>query len=201
VAGSILIVAGIGGILTSWNAMFLGATRILFAMGRAKMLPPVFAKTNTKGAPVAAIILTGGFGMIAPFLGKNALGWFVDASSLGTVVAYLCVAISFIKLRHQEPNLERPWKAKRHRVIGILSLLACIFYISIYLPFGSSALGVHEWMMVGLWAFIGIIMYVSNIRQNRTITILDRETMIFGSHFSRKIVKDEPNAHLDSDIA
>ena len=35
--GTFIIIAGIGGILTSWNAMFVCATRILFSMARAKI--------------------------------------------------------------------------------------------------------------------------------------------------------------------
>ena len=91
--GTFIIIAGIGGILTSWNAMFVGSTRILFSMSRAKMLPTVFSKLHPKyGSPTAAITLVGVLGLISPLLGKNALGWFVDASSFGTVVAYLTVS-------------------------------------------------------------------------------------------------------------
>ena len=46
--GTFIIIAGIGGILTSWNAMFVGSTRILFSMSRAKMLPTVFSKLHPK---------------------------------------------------------------------------------------------------------------------------------------------------------
>ena len=80
--------------------MFVGSTRILFSMSRAKMLPTVFSKLHPKyGSPTAAITLVGVLGLISPLLGKNALGWFVDASSFGTVVAYLTVSISFVMVR------------------------------------------------------------------------------------------------------
>lgn len=121
--GTFIIIAGIGGILTSWNAMFVGSTRILFSMSRAKMLPTVFSKLHPKyGSPTAAITLVGVLGLISPLLGKNALGWFVDASSFGTVVAYLTVSISFVMLRKKEPNLKRPWKAPGGYFTGFMAI-------------------------------------------------------------------------------
>lgn len=188
IIGYLLIVAGIGGILTSWNAMVVGATRIIFGMARAKMLPSVFAKKHPKyNTPVAAILLVGGLGVLAPFLGKEALGWFVDASSLGTVVAYLCVAISFILLRKKEPELERPLKIRAYKVIAPLAVIACIAFICLYMPFGPSALTIHEWSMVILWGVIGIILIIFNRKNAASVSEREREHLIFGDKYSRDI--------------
>lgn len=185
--GSLIIVAGIGGILTSWNAMFIGATRILFAMSRAKMLPPIFSKLHPKyNSPVAAITLVGVLCLISPFLGKNALGWFVDASSFGTVIAYLTVVISFIILRKKEPDLNRPWRAPAAKVVGFLAILATLFFIVLYLPIGPGALGKHEWAMVGLWIIIGIILVIMNMKQYKATTDREREILYFGDEYARK---------------
>lgn len=185
--GTFIIIAGIGGILTSWNAMFIGATRILFAMSRAKMLPPVFCKLHPKhNSPVAAIFLVGILCLISPLLGKNALGWFVDASSFGTVVAYLTVVIAFILLRKQEPDLNRPWKVPAGNLIGILALLATIFFIVLYLPIGPGALGIPEWCMVLLWVIVGLILIVMNKKQYAETTDKEREYLYFGDEYARK---------------
>lgn len=186
----ILIVAGIGGIITSWNAMFMGSTRILFAMGRAKLLPAVFAKKSKYNTPSAAILLSGIVGIVAPFLGKNAISWFMDASSLGTVVAYLCVAISFFILHKKEPDLQRPLRLKAPRVIGVLGVLSCIFFISLYMPFGSSALTKIEWGMIACWVVLGIILMLIN-KKNK-VTKRERELLIFGEEYARPAyLKDE----------
>lgn len=190
IAGYILIVAGIGGILTSWNAMLVGASRILFGMARAKMLPEIFAKTNKSNAPAAAIALCGVVGFIAPLLGKNALGWFVDASSLGAVVAYLCVVISFIQIRCKEPNLARPWKIRHWKLMAVLGIFACAVFISLYMPFGSSSLGMHEWIMVLVWVVLGIIFAVYNSVKHGAVSEKEREMLLFGEGYSRKEVME-----------
>ena len=187
--GSLIIVAGIGGILTSWNAMYLGATRIMFAMARAKMLPPVFAKLHPKyNSPTAAIFLTGAIGILGTLTGKSALGWFVDASSFGVVVAYLCVAVSFCILLKKEPDLERPFRAVGGMKMGILAVAASIIFICLYLPFGpGGGLGIHEWSMVALWAVIGIVLAIAVKKSSYSkITLAEREYLLYGEEYSRR---------------
>ena len=67
-AGRVLVVGGAFGILTSWNAFFLGASRLLFAMARGGMLPAVFARLHPRhGSPVAVIVLLTAVSALAPF--------------------------------------------------------------------------------------------------------------------------------------
>lgn len=187
--GSFVIIAGIGGILTSWNAMYIGATRIIFAMARAKMLPPVFGKLHPKyNSPSAALILVGALGLASIFLGKNALGWFVDASSFGTVVAYLCAAISFWILKNKEPDIERPFKAPLGKFMAVLAVVSAALFVCIYLPFSpSGGLGQMEWIMVALWTVVGIILAIAvNCSSYSKVTRGERELLIFGEEYARK---------------
>ncbi|HIU25133.1 MAG TPA: APC family permease [Candidatus Copromorpha excrementigallinarum] len=192
VFGSIVIIAGIGGILTSWNAMYVGATRIIFSMARAKMLPPVFGKLHPKyKSPTAALTLVGVLGIAAVFLGSNALGWFVDASSFGTVVAYLCAAVAFFVLKFKEPELERPFRAPLGKFMGVLAILAGIAFVCMYLPFSpSGGLGYMEWIMVAIWTVIGIILAVAvRFSDYSKISAAEREVLIYGETYARKDLK------------
>lgn len=193
--GTFVIIAGIGGILTSWNAMYIGATRIIFAMARAKMLPPVFAKLHPKyNSPTAALTLVGILGLASIFLGKNALGWFVDASSFGTVVAYLCAAIAFYALKKAEPLTERPFRAPGGKLTAVIAIVAAAAFVCIYLPFSpSGGLGHMEWIMVALWTVIGIILAFAVTRSSYShVTAAEREILIFSEEYARKeIVEDK----------
>ena len=81
IAGKLIIVTAIMGILSSWNGFIIGATRVLYSMGRAKMLPAVFGTLHEKyKTPYFATIFIGLITIFTPLLGKNSLGWFVDAS-------------------------------------------------------------------------------------------------------------------------
>ncbi|WP_339061295.1 APC family permease [Tepidibacillus marianensis] len=106
-AGKLLVVAGIGGIITSWNAFYVGGSRAIYAMAKAKMLPEFLGYLHPKyKTPSNAIILIGIFSALAPLLGRQMLVWLVDASGLSIVFAYLLVTISFVVLRKKS----RKWK-------------------------------------------------------------------------------------------
>ncbi|MGH4052847.1 MAG: APC family permease [Clostridium sp.] len=186
--GKILIGGALCGILTSWNGFIMGATRVLFAMGRAKMIPAVFAKLHPKyNSPTGAILLVGLISCLSPLLGKNALVWFVDASAFGTVVAYLLVSISFISLRKKEPNLERPFKVSSGKFVGYGAVIISLVFISLYLPIGPGSLvWPYEWGIVFAWMIIGIVLAIWAKRSYGNISKAEREFLIFGKHYARK---------------
>jgi len=186
--GKILIGGALCGILTSWNGFIMGATRVLFAMGRAKMIPAVFAKLHPKyNSPTAAILLVGLISCLSPLLGKNALVWFVNASAFGTVIAYLLVSISFISLRKREPNLERPFKVSSWRFVGYGAVIISLIFISLYLPIGPGSLvWPYEWGIVFAWMIVGIILAIWAKVSYGDISNAEREFLIFGKDYARK---------------
>lgn len=160
-AGKLIILAGIGGIVTSWNAFLIGGSRAVYAMAEARMLPTFLAKLHPKyNTPVNAILLVGALSVIAPLFGRQALVWFVNAGGLGIVVAYFFVAWSFVILRRKEPDMPRPFRAGRSPVIGYIAMLLSFGLAMLYLPFSPSSLvWPSEWMIVGGWALLGLGMY------------------------------------------
>jgi len=191
--GKILIIGGICGIVTSWNGFFIGASRVIFSMGRAKMLPEIFGKVHPKyQTPTAAIILTGIICMVTPLMGRNALVWFVDAASFGTVVAYLMVALSFIAVRRKEPDLHRPYSHKRPMLMGILAVISALFFVQLYLPFGPSSLvWPYEWALILAWLGLGIVLAIAAKATVGPVSPAEREYLVFGEEYARKdILKD-----------
>ena len=152
---------GLLGIVTSWNAFFIGASRLLFAMARGGMLPELFARLHPRyESPVAVIVLLTGLSAAAPFFGRQVLVWLVDAGGLATVMGYLLVTVSFLKLRKLHPVLPRPYAVPAPRVVGTLALLATVFFVLLYLPGSPSALiWPQEWLIVLLWAALGVVFY------------------------------------------
>jgi amino acid transporter len=166
-AGHVLVFAGLLGIMTSWNGFFIGATRLFFAMGRARMLPAIFSRLHPRyGTPVAAILLMTIMTSIAPFFGRPALVWLVDAGSFATVVGYLLVVISFLLIRRRYPRLPRPYRIGRPMLVGLLALLATVFFAVLYLPGSPSALiWPYEWAIILVWSLAGGILGVLMTRQ------------------------------------
>lgn len=199
--GKFIILGALCGILTSWNGFIIGGARVLFSMGRAKMLPPVFGKVHPKTqTPYAAIILIGIICELSPLLGKNALVWFVNASSFGVVVTYLFVTLAFVILRKKEPNLERPFKVKNHKLIGYGAVIISIAFICLYLPFSSGGLvWPYEWGMILGWGLLGAVLAAMTQKAYPNVTLKERELLIFGEQYARKEIAGE-NVNKDNTL-
>lgn len=162
VAGAVMIVAGIGGILTSWNAFIIGGSRVLFALSESGMLPAVFSRIHPKyQTPYVGIVFIGVLSCISPFFGRTILVWLVNAGSFMVVIAYGFVAWAFLRLRSTEPDMERPFRVPLGKFIGLLALLMSVMLGCLYLPFSPSALAwPYEWMVVLAGAMLGSAFYL-----------------------------------------
>ena len=164
-AGKLVVVTAIMGILTSWNGFIIGATRVLYSMGRCGMLPKIFGTLHKKyRTPFFATVFVGIITIFTPLLGRNSLGWFVDASAFGTVIAYFMVALSFVVLRKREPDIARPFRVKNGLAAGIAAMVVAVFFIVLYLPVGSSSLNKQEWLIVFAWVILGAVLYLVSLK-------------------------------------
>jgi amino acid transporter len=177
-----LIFGGMLGIVTSWNAFFIGASRLLFAMARGGMLPSVFAKLHPRyESPVAVIVLLTAISCLAPFFGRQVLVWLVDAGGLATVTGYLFVAISFLRIRKLYPGLERPYEVSRPRLTGFLALAATLFFVLLYLPGSPSALiWPQEWIIILLWVLLGLGFYAGSRGRQAALGPKEQSLAILG---------------------
>lgn len=161
--GKLLVTGGIGGILTSWNAFLIGGSRAIYALARAGQLPASLGHLHPKyNTPHRAVLLIGALSVLAPFFGRPALVWLVDAGGLGIVIAYAFVAWSFLVLRKREPDMERPYKVRGGRMVGRIALVLSLAIAVLYLPGSPAALvWPYEWMIFLGWALFGVVMYFS----------------------------------------
>lgn len=158
--GKLMILGGVGGILTSWNAFLIGASRAIYALARAGQLPVFLGALHPRfNTPYRAVILIGMLSMLAPLLGRQSLVWLVDAGSFGVVIAYAFVALSFIVLRRREPDMPRPYKVKRWQFTGTAAFVLSCAIAMLFMPFSPAALiWPYEWAIVGGWWLAGLVL-------------------------------------------
>ena len=156
-AAKLLVIAGIGGILTSWNAFLIGGSRALYALARAGQLPRSLGALHPRfNTPHNAVLLIGALSVFAPLFGRPALVWLVDAGGLGIVTAYAFVAWSFLVLRKREPEMPRPYAVNHWRLVGGAALLLSLGIATLYFPGSPAALvWPYEWLIVIGWTLLG----------------------------------------------
>ena len=130
----LVLIAALLGLFTSWNGFFLAGSRVLFALGRGRLISKSFGMVNEKSdTPSNAILFTGAFTLIASFLGRGAMLAFVNVGSLCIAFAFLGVSFSFLRLRRDYPDLNRPYKVKYPKTVGVLAIIGSVFILAVML--------------------------------------------------------------------
>jgi len=160
-AGRILVLGGIAGILTSWNAFIVGGSRVLYALAHSGQAPAVFGRLHPRyRTPWVGVITIGALSCVAPLFGRTVLVWMVNAGSFATMVAYLFVPIAFLALRRIEPDLPRPYRIAHPRLVGVSAVVLAIALLLAFLPGSPSALlWPYEWGMVLGGATLGLLLF------------------------------------------
>jgi amino acid transporter len=158
-AAKVMILAGIGGILTSWNSFFVGGSRAIYAMAESGMLPRFLAVLHPRyKTPTNAILMIGLLSTLAPLCGRRMLVWLVDAGGLAIVVSYFLVSLSFVVLRFREPEMVRPYRIRSGKLVGAIAILLSFGMAVLYLPGAPAALlWPYEWLILLGWSLLGMM--------------------------------------------
>lgn len=157
-AASLILIGGIFGIITSWNACFVGAVRLIFAMGRGEMLPDHLGTLHSRyRTPAKAIVFLTVVSLLAPWLGKGALVWFVNAGAFATVCAYFFVACAYLKIRREQFNEHQGLAMARFAALPWITIGVTFAFMVLYAPGSPVALEwPWEWAIFLIWAILGL---------------------------------------------
>jgi APA family basic amino acid/polyamine antiporter len=125
---SVLAAGAVISIFSVTLVVLYGQTRILFAMSRDGMIPPLFHKLNPRTlTPVPATIIVAV--VVSLLAGVLPINFLAEMTSIGTLVAFLVVSVGVIVLRRAQPDLPRGFKVPGYPVTPILSVAGCFWII------------------------------------------------------------------------
>lgn len=134
VTGSALpaVILSAGAVISVFSVtlvVIFAQTRVLLAMSRDGMLPPIFSRIHPRSnTPVAnTVIVSLAIGAIAAFLPADVL-W--NLTSMGTLCAFAVVSVGVIILRYRRPDAERGFRVPLFPLLPIASIISCLYLIS-----------------------------------------------------------------------
>ena len=158
--GKVLLGMGVFcAVLSGIMGFYLASSRLMFAMGREGYLPAFFGMVDPRyGTPRNAIIFCMLISLSGPFLGREALGWFVDMSSIGASIAYLFTCASTLYIAEKDKDGTAVLK-----ITAVLGFLFSMVFIILQLVPIPGLSGVHfcreSYIMLVVWTFIGFLFY------------------------------------------
>lgn len=130
--------------------MQLGQIRVFYAMSRDGLLPKAFSKVHEKfQTPAISTVIVGTF--VAVFAALIDIGAAAELTNIGTLFAFVLVAIGVWILRVQDPQRERKFKVPIYQVVCALTVIVC-GYLMIALP-------LETWKRFFFWLMAGILIY------------------------------------------
>ncbi|MGW7425455.1 amino acid permease [Streptomyces sp. NPDC054813] len=148
-AGLISFGAAVG-LTTVCMILLLGQSRVFFAMSRDGLLPRFFSHTHPRfRTPYRPTILLGV--VIAIVAGFTSLSELAELVNIGTLFAFIVVAISVIILRNTRPDLDRSFRTPWVPALPIVSVLASL-WLMLNLP-------AETWLRFAIWMVIGFVVY------------------------------------------
>jgi APA family basic amino acid/polyamine antiporter len=128
----------------------LGQPRIFFSMARDGLLPAWASKVHPKyRTPHVTTILTGAVvATFATFLNINEV---VELTNIGTLFAFVLVAIGVVVLRRTNPDRPRPFRTPFVPWVPLFAVIMCT-YLMVQLPRVT-------WERFVIWLAIGLLIY------------------------------------------
>jgi APA family basic amino acid/polyamine antiporter len=149
--GSALVSVGaICGISSVLLVLLYGQSRIFFAMARDGLLPSAFASIHPRlRTPVNISLL---LGIVTAVLASTLpLETVAELVNIGTLAAFIIVAIGVIILRQTDPERPRPFRVPLVPLVPLLAIISC-GYLILVLPTVTH-------LRFVIWLAIGLVIY------------------------------------------
>ncbi|NED96018.1 APC family permease [Phytoactinopolyspora alkaliphila] len=183
----ILAIAVSMGIFTGLNGFYVSASRLLFAMGRARMIPGVFARLHPRhGTPYIGLVFACAVCLIAPWFGREVLVWVVDMSAVGVTIAYTYTCLVAYRQLRSAGNGGRTTAARDGNtaaklVVAALGTLIGLSFLALLLVPGSpAALGPQSLVALAIWVLLGLVAYLLRYRENSKVSDEELDFLVLG---------------------
>jgi APA family basic amino acid/polyamine antiporter len=167
IMGDLIAIGACIGLIVVAMILFMGQTRVAFAMARDGLLPKSLAKTHPRFRTPYRITLIAGviIALLAAFVPLSTLAELVN---IGTLAAFVLVSIGVIVLRRTRPDLPRAFRVPWVPVVPILSAVICLYLML--------NLTLETWIRFLVWLAIGVVVYFLYSRRHSRLGIQERET-------------------------
>ena len=129
----------------------MGQPRIFYSMARDGLLPKWAARVHPRYlTPVTTTILTGVF--VAFFSAFANINEVIELTNIGTLFAFVLVAIGVMVLRIREPERHRPFRTPAIWFVAPAAVVSCT-YLMLQLPWIT-------WERFIIWLVAGLVIYL-----------------------------------------
>lgn len=182
-AGKAVLVAGLLGLASSWNAIFFAGTRVLLVLARIGTIPEAFAQIHpVRGTPGVAIVLVAIVGSLGSLLGPAALGPMVNGLGTAMTLVFAMIAYGILATPAAGTSAARLLGPRLVKIVptvaGLIAVgLGIVGLTQAYL--GRKMFPPLEWLLLILWAALGLFFWLIVTARRRAMSDEARRRILF----------------------
>ena len=126
-------------------------------------MPGRLGRTTAKGLPATAIMCVTAVSCVIPLLGRTAIGWIVDVTTIGAAIIYAYVSVSAYSAGKREKN-------SVVQLFGVLGALIAVGFVVVYLVPGNwtrNRLATESYLLLIIWSVLGMAVFRFMIHRDK----------------------------------
>ncbi len=149
-------------IVTSLIGNMTALSRLLYALGKDRVMPASIGRVNRHNVPAHAMEAVALISLIIPFLGRTAIGWIVDVTTIGATIVYGFVSAS--ARRAAREHADRIEKVTGLFGVILMVLIAAYILLPNFVTTGSMAK--ETYILFVIWGVLGFIVFRGILRRD-----------------------------------
>ncbi len=147
----LILIMALFGLFQCFNGNFVASSRLLFAYGRRRSIPPCFGEVHEKFLTPSVAILGITAGTLAGLLlGDALLVPVTEVGSMASALGWFAACLSFWIVEK---------RASMRIVTGLGIAVSLLLFLMKVLPAFPGHFSPAEWMAFGIWVALGAILY------------------------------------------
>ncbi len=159
----LLMLALLALVISSLIGNFFALSRLFYAMSKDHILPSSVSKLNSKNNPYNAILLVAGISLLIPLVGRTAIGWIVDVTTIGATLIYAIVAASAASTAGRSGHVTE----RRFGVAGVVIMILFGAYMVLQSFISVSSMSKETYFLFIAWAVLGFVFLRSILSKDR----------------------------------
>ena len=148
----ILGFAAFSGIMTGIIGNLIACSRLIYAMAKEGILPEWFGKLNKERAPSNAILFITVVSSFIPFLGRTAIGWIVDVTTVGATIVYAYTSAAAFAAARKDDNT-------MVKITGCAGILSAVFFTIYFVVSKTEIQATESYLILIIWSVLGFIYF------------------------------------------
>ena len=158
----LLMLALLALVLSSLIGNLFALSRLLYSMAKDQLLPKSVTKINRYHLPANAVLCVVVASIFIPLVGRTAIGWIVDVTTIGATLIYGLVSVTTIKIAKEMENRREVWTGR----IGLVLMVIFGSFLLIPNIVSTGSMARESYFLFIAWSVFGFLYFRGILRRD-----------------------------------